>query len=756
MIFFATIFEILVRHGVALQNFARMGVPLCGDRPGAPWVCLRIPGTFGSRLWAIVLTVVAIANPMSAEPQRVLLINSFGREFSPYDAFAGHFRSELVRQSARPVDVYEVFLESARFSSDPQEGPIVDYLKAVFAGRRLDLIVPIGGPAVRFAQRYREQLFREKPMLLTAVDERHLQSTALTTNDAVVAVRFDLVRAIDNILRLLPETTNIVVVVGNSPLEQFWLDEMRREFQPLTHKVSFVWFNELSLADMLKCCAALPPRSAIFYAMLAVDAGGVAHPQESALADLRAVATSPIFGIQDTQLGRGIVGGPLMEIEKLSRSSVRVATRLLDGEPPGNITTPVQEPGVPVFDWQELQHWGIRESRLPPDSQIAFREPTVWGRYKWRVLAITAVCVVEGMLILVLLRSLRIRRRAEESLEESRNRLRAILDTAVEGIITIDERGTIESVNAAAETTFGYAAEEMIGRNVSLLMPEPVHGGCDPYLANDQRTRPPMTIGVGCEVSGRRKDGTVFPLDLAVSEVALPGRRVFTGFVRDITARKQAEQAEREFGGRLLQAQEAERARLARELHDDITQRLAMLAIDAGRVDSGPDGVGRSRTMQDIRNGLARLSEDVHSLSYRLHPSLLEDLGLADALKAECERLSRQESISIRAQLGEIPAEIPPDTGICLFRVTQEALRNVVRHAHARTVDISLRTLDGGLQLAVTDAGIGFDPGQQRQRPSLGLASMRERVRLLGGELDIESEPGHGTTILAWVPLNRG
>jgi len=223
--------------------------------------------------------------------------------------------------------------------------------------------------------------------------------------------------------------------------------------------------------------------------------------------------------------------------------------------------------------------------------------------------------------------------------------------------------------------------------------------------------------------------------------------------VRDITERKQAEQTAREFGGRLLHAQEAARARLARELHDDITQRLARLAIDAGRVETGLDGAARSETMREVRDGLVRLSEDVHSLSYRLHPALLEDLGLADALRAECERFTRQETIPINLKLENLPAKIPFATGLCLFRVTQEALRNVARHALAPAAEVSLRPLDSGLQLAVTDAGTGFDPRRQRQRPSLGLASMRERVRLLDGELDIESAPGQGTTILVWVPL---
>jgi len=212
-------------------------------------------------------------------------------------------------------------------------------------------------------------------------------------------------------------------------------------------------------------------------------------------------------------------------------------------------------------------------------------------------------------------------------------------------------------------------------------------------------------------------------------------------------------QAQETFTRQLIGAQEAERARLARELHDDITQRLAVLAIDTGRVERAGTTPEVNDTMRGVREGLVRLSEDVHSLSYRLHSSLLEDLGLAEALKAECERFSRQESIRAEVNLLDLPPTLPPDAALCLFRIAQEALRNVTRHAKARTVDVTLRAMDDGLQLAVRDNGIGFDPKRKREHLSLGLASMRERAGLLGGELDIESAPGYGTTIVAWVPL---
>lgn len=206
---------------------------------------------------------------------------------------------------------------------------------------------------------------------------------------------------------------------------------------------------------------------------------------------------------------------------------------------------------------------------------------------------------------------------------------------------------------------------------------------------------------------------------------------------------------------RLITAHEDERKHLARALHDDLSQRLARLAIDAAQAERGIPAARENGAWRRMREELVRLSDDLHSLAYRLHPSILEELGLAEALRVECDRLARQETIDANVRLQDCPGEIPGETALCLFRVCQEALHNAVRHAHARAVDILLVPMDGGLQLSVHDDGIGFNPAIAREHASLGLTSMRERLHLANGELDVESEPGHGTTISAWVPLGE-
>ncbi len=232
------------------------------------------------------------------------------------------------------------------------------------------------------------------------------------------------------------------------------------------------------------------------------------------------------------------------------------------------------------------------------------------------------------------------------------------------------------------------------------------------------------------------------------------GRAVRTyGVLRDITERKRVEDERHDLSRRLISVQEEERALLARELHDDVSQRLAVLAIDAGRAELAAEGA-QAVAMQAVREGLVRLSDDIHSLAYQLHPSILEELGLAEALRAEGERRARRGQLDVAMDLEALPPVVPVGAALCLFRVAQEALNNVAQHARARAATVTLRQVDGGLLLAVSDDGAGFDPGRAPKGMHLGLAGMRERTLLAGGTLDIESAPGQGTKVIAWVPVD--
>jgi signal transduction histidine kinase len=379
---------------------------------------MRFRTVFGACFLLLVMGGSALC-----EPKRILLLHSFGRDFAPWNQYARSIREELGRQSHEPVDIFEASLATARFNND-EEGPFVDYLRALFVKRQLDLVIAIGGPATDFFQRHRQHLFPSIPIVYTGVEERRVPYNILTTNDAVVANKNDFTRSIESILEVLPETSNVVVIMGNSPIERYWTEQLRIAFRPFEGRLKFDWLDGQSFKDMLVHTAALPQRSAIFFGLMLVDGDGVAHEEQKALIRLRETANAPIFSYTDAFFGLGIVGGRLNTIADLGPQAVSAAIRIMDGEIPSGIKTPPVEYGAPKYDWRELQRWHISESQLPPGSKIDFRVPSVWEQYRPQITAGLATMLLQAAIITWLLIERRRRRLAES---EATNRRREVI-----------------------------------------------------------------------------------------------------------------------------------------------------------------------------------------------------------------------------------------------------------------------------------------------------------------------------------------
>ena len=211
-----------------------------------------------------------------------------------------------------------------------------------------------------------------------------------------------------------------------------------------------------------------------------------------------------------------------------------------------------------------------------------------------------------------------------------------------------------------------------------------------------------------------------------------------------------------ELSGRLIRAQEDERSRLARELHDDFSQRLTVLGIDPQRAavcisDSPSEAI---RRIQEIQNRVSEIGADLHSLSHRLHSSTLEIMGLVLGVGSFCEEFAQRQHIQVDFAHNDVPRGIPPEVELCIFRIVQEGLRNVKKHSAAVCAEVRLEAVTNALYLSIADEGVGFDMAERSNRTGLGIRSMQERLRLLGGRVEIRSWPGQGTTVEVWVPLN--
>jgi PAS domain S-box-containing protein len=252
------------------------------------------------------------------------------------------------------------------------------------------------------------------------------------------------------------------------------------------------------------------------------------------------------------------------------------------------------------------------------------------------------------------------------------------------------------------------------------------------------------------------------PADLGLVEqaaylagVAIERTRAREKLQQSEAALRRSHRTLQDLAGKLLTAQEEERRHLARELHDDLTQRLAAIAIEAGKLEQRAAPVGEELTigLGRIRAEVAGISEDVHDISRRLHPSILEDLGLVDAIASECRTFSDREGIAVEFSPENVGAQLPRELSICLYRVVQEGLRNIAKHSRTETASVALHRDNGQVRLTIRDSGIGFDKADLKGRTGLGLASMKERVRLIEGRFSVSSRPGQGTTIDVRAPL---
>jgi PAS domain S-box-containing protein len=351
-----------------------------------------------------------------------------------------------------------------------------------------------------------------------------------------------------------------------------------------------------------------------------------------------------------------------------------------------------------------------------------------------------------------------------QSTEELLKQQADMLNHSSDAILAWRIGGGIVYWNRGAEELYGWQSHEVIGREGhELLSTTPLSTITDMEARLDRDGR------WSGELSHVTKDGRLVVVESRLVRVTYGGTDYALESNRDITERKSAEETLHrnqlelhqqqvqleELTAKLLNAQERERQRIARELHDDVSQRLAALVLEVASLEqqSIPEFSEYSNALAPLREQLEQLSDDVHTLAYRLHPSLLEHAGLCPAVEDHVHQVSRRVGLPIALKIVGVPTAISLDHATCLFRVMQESVQNVVKHAHATAVTVQLRGSSKGLGLSVADNGKGFDVhDHQALQQGLGLSSMEERIRQLHGYFQIQSQPDGGTKVCAWVP----
>jgi PAS domain S-box-containing protein len=369
--------------------------------------------------------------------------------------------------------------------------------------------------------------------------------------------------------------------------------------------------------------------------------------------------------------------------------------------------------------------------------------------------SISQVDTPEGKLFTVILRDVTERMQSEQEQARLAARLSGLLDSAMDGMVTVDEGQRIILYNRAAERIFGWPALQVMGRPLDMLMPKRYRAGHQQqvrqFAATGVTTR---RMGGTTVIYGQRANGEEFPIDASISQLDTPEGKLFTVIVRDVTERMRAQQDLASFAAEMSDVREQEKSRIARELHDELAQSLTALKMDANwlrdKIRTDPDAAIDKLT--DMLQMLDGAVASTRRIAADLRPLVLDDLGLVAAIEWLVDGFTKRTAAAVELDVDEA-LELREPYATAVFRMLQESLNNVAKHANATRVELRVALQGDELLLHVKDNGVGFRADDPRKPQSLGLVGLRERAHLLRGEVRVTSDPGEGTCVDARLPL---
>jgi len=483
-------------------------------------------------LGVCLLPVIAHAQ-QAAAPKRILILYWYNREYAGNITFEQNFRAGL--QSAPPgtVEIYSEYLESNRFPGENQEVLMRNYLRDKYVGRNIDVIMAVTDKPLEFLLKYRHELFTNVPIVFVAV--KLPTSTELAAGPGMTGIVYggNQRSTLELALRLHPDTEQVFIVSGTLDRDKRFELACRKDLEGFESKASITYLTDLPLGELIANLRSLPERSIVLYLwQQSYDEKGGVLESPDVLALISLSTRVPIYGLTTPMLGSGIVGGNLRAPERIATSVAEIAVRIITGTRAQDI--PVQTPPtVPMFDSNKLRLWGISEDRLPPGSIVQFKQPSFWQLYKWRIIGVIFLVIVQSVLITGLLFNRAKRKRADDALRQSESRNRAML-TALPDLIFILTRDCIYlDYHARDPEALFEPPERFIGRSIHEVLPEELARSFERCIGQTAQSDEPVVLDYALQIGGEERY-------YESSIVKLGADRVMC-IVRDITGRKRAE-----------------------------------------------------------------------------------------------------------------------------------------------------------------------------------------------------------------------
>src|SRR6201993_440017 len=516
-------------------------------------------------------------------PQTIVLALYDGRPDLPANVIVDEIiRSTLERELGPRLDFYAEFIDTARWPEAETQSAVHDYLRRRYAHKKLSAVIAVAQSAIDFIHLYGDELFPGVPIVVYG-PVGALRGWEPGRSITGTLAKLDLSGTLELILRLQPRTREILVISGASASDQWLQSIARSQFEEFQKRVKFTYLTGVAVDDLVRTVTQAPDGTTIFFLSMFQDSAGNNLVSHEVLKRIASVARVPVYSQSGMNLGRGIVGGVVFDPQSLGLETAQLTLRVLRGERLQDLPVQESKSTVPMVDWRQLRRWGLDEKRLPVGTVVRFHEASVWESYKWYMIGGVVLILAETLLIFGLVWQRARAKRAETHLRESEERFRLVANTAPVMIWTAGTDRKCSYVNKTWLDFTGRALEQELGDDwAGGLHPDDVGPSLQVYTeAFDRRE------SFEHQYRLRRHDGEYrWVLEMGVPRSNPDGS--FDGYIGsciDVTERKQAEEALAGIGRRLIEAHEEERTWIARELHDDINQRIAMVTIDLERWD---------------------------------------------------------------------------------------------------------------------------------------------------------------------------
>jgi len=560
---------------------------------------MKRPCKFFSSALLVFLLLLPLFAAESREAKRVLVLYSEEKDHPAHGITEHGIRAVFLSNKLFDVHLYTENLDVSRFGGSSHAHAFADYLRRKYSGVEIHAIIAVYPYAVSFLTSERRTLFPEAPIIAAEISRGYAEELErspfrrFVTGTSLVE---SITGVMDAALRVRPKTKRVALVAGTAPTDAYSEQVFRRGLRLYARKIDVIDLTKLSMEETLSRVGSLGPDTFIFYSSIFRDGAGKTFTPREALLLISRAAAVPVFGLYESYLGFGIVGGRLASFEEHGKEAAVLALRIMKGESPASIPLGGEQAYVSAYDWRELKRWGIDEKSLPPGSIVKYRELSVWDWYKWYITGFAVFCLVETILIISLLTNLRRRRRTEAELSDSELRYRTVATSATDWIYWQNQDGTLRYVSPSAEAFTGYTDGEF-AENPALIREIIVPEDRDFW---NEHCREEFQESASREIVFRicRKDGRIRWIDHRCKLVRGPdgeswGLRANN---RDMTERKQ------------MQRQLEDRLHEIEELKKKLEMENIYLREEVELKQGHEEIVGKSEAMKDVLNKVEQVA----------------------------------------------------------------------------------------------------------------------------------------------------